>query len=45
MNHQGLYWPDGRNLFRHPPHAGLRTALWFVCATVALTAVAALYFV
>jgi hypothetical protein len=39
MNRQGLYWPNGRNLFRRRPPAGVRVALWLVViATAGLAA-------
>jgi hypothetical protein len=44
MSQRGLYWPSGRNLFLHRPYSGLRMVLWFLCASVILTALAALYF-
>jgi len=38
-NRQGLYWPNGRNLFRLRPPSGARVALWIVIvATVMLAA-------
>jgi len=45
MNQQGLFWPNGRNLFRRRPNPGLRVALWSLGGVaVALTAVATVYF-
>jgi hypothetical protein len=43
MNHQGLYWPTGRNLFRQRPHTGRRMALWTMSAAALLTVVLSLY--
>jgi len=44
MNQQGLYWPNGRNLFRHRARSRLRMALWLVsAAALTLATVGTLY--
>jgi hypothetical protein len=43
MNQNGLYWADGRSLFRRPLAARARLDLWLVfAAAVVLTAAAPL---
>jgi hypothetical protein len=45
MNQSGLYWPNGRSLFRRRLAARAHLALWLVfAAVVALTAAASLQF-
>jgi hypothetical protein len=43
MNHQGLYWPTGRNLFRHRSRGGLRMTLRFMFAALILTGLVSLF--
>ena len=35
MNHQGLYWQNGRTLFRREPQHLLRRLLWLAFAAAA----------
>jgi hypothetical protein len=41
MNHIGLYWPNGRSLFRRRLAARTRYALWLPFAAAAVLTVAA----
>jgi hypothetical protein len=44
MNQHGLYWPNGRSLFRRRLPAWARFALWVaLAAAVVLTAAASLH--
>jgi hypothetical protein len=43
VNDQGLYWPNGRNLFRRRLPAATRVALWAAAAAAMLIAAAVVW--